>query len=130
MSGQITSGSRISDLIHVLSDPIEYVDGVFGNFTFYGYDPETSAIRIGVKGSGIAPNYKIEAPSIPFTLKIGTQEFAMTETPAHTFNGRNHREMIELDDLERQDENWSTDTMSFAELKALLSSLWQSKSKH
>jgi hypothetical protein len=81
-------------------------------------------------GSRIAPNYKIEAPSIPRTLKIGTQEFAMTKTPAQTFNGRNHREMTELDDLERQDENWSTDTMIFAELKALLSNLWQSKSKH
>ena len=130
MSGQITSACRISDLIHVLSDPIEYVNGVTGNFTLYGYDPETSAIRIGVKGSGIAPNYKIEAPSIPFRLKIGTQEFAMTKTPHHTFNGRNHTEMTELDDLERRDENWSTDTMSFAELKALLSKLWQSKNKH
>ena len=51
-------------------------------------------------------------------------------TRTHTFSGRNHREMMELDDHERHGENWSTDAMSFAELKALLSSLSQSESQH
>jgi hypothetical protein len=52
----------------------------------------------------------------------------MTKTPARIFNGRNHREMVELDDLERHDENWSAETMTFGELKALLSNLSQSQS--
>jgi hypothetical protein len=38
--------------------------------------------------------------------------------------------MTELDDQERHDENWSTATMTFAELKALLSSLSQSECSH
>jgi len=119
MSSQITSGSRISDIFHVLSDAVEYVRGVVSNFVSYGYDCETSAVRIGVTGAGVFPNYKIEEPSVP-------GQFEMIMTPARTFSGRNHREMTELDDHERHDENWSTNTMSFAELKALLSNLWQS----
>lgn len=126
MSGEITSGSRISDLIHVLSDPIEYMGGVVSNFALYGYDRETSAIRIGVTGMGAFPNYKLEEPSIPVTVTLLSRQFEMTATPAHTFSGRNHRKMTELDDQERHDENWSTDTMSFAELEALLCNLSQS----
>jgi hypothetical protein len=130
MSGQIRSGFRIGDLVHVLADPTGYVSGVFSNFVFYGCDPETSAIRIGVTGAGIFPNYKIEEPGVPVTITIHSCQFEMTETPARTFSGRNHREMTELDDHERHGENWSTDTMSFAELEALLSNLLQHKIKH
>jgi hypothetical protein len=130
MSDQMTLGSRISDLVHILPDPIEYVSGVVGNFVSYGYDPETSAIRIGITGTGVAPNYKIEKPRVPVTVSVRSHSFEMTMTPANTFCGRNHREMTELDDLERHDENWSTDVMSFAELTALLASLSQSESQH
>jgi hypothetical protein len=35
-----------------------------------------------------------------------------------------------LDDRERHDENWSTETVTFAELKALLGSLSQSGRRH
>lgn len=65
MTGQIAPSSRISDIVHVLPDPIEYVSSVVGNFVSHGYDPETSAIRIGVTGAGFAPNYKIEEPTVP-----------------------------------------------------------------
>ncbi len=126
MSSQITSGSRISDIFHVLSDAVEYVRGVVSNFVSHGYDCETSAVRIGVTGAGVFPNYKIEEPSVPVTVTVLSRQFEMIMTPARTFSGRNHREMTELDDHERHDENWSTDTMSFAELKALLSNLSQS----
>jgi hypothetical protein len=91
---------------------------------------ETSAIRIGVKGAGVFPNYKIEEPSVPVTVAVRSREFEMTTTPARTFSGRNHREMTELDDHERHEENSSANTMSFAELEELLSHLSQSKSKH
>jgi hypothetical protein len=37
MSSQIEPGSRISDVIHILPDPIEYVSGVVSNFVSYGY---------------------------------------------------------------------------------------------
>jgi hypothetical protein len=130
MSGQIASGSRISDLVHLLSDPIEYVSGVLSNFVLYGYNPETSAIRVGRTGAGVFPNYKVEEASVPVTITVGSRQFKMTRIPARTFSGRNHREMTELDDLERHDENWSKHTITYAELKALLSYLSESKIKH
>ena len=131
MSGPIARSSRISDLIHVLSDPSEYVRGVLGNFVFYRFNPQTSAIWIGVKGTGVAPNYKIEEPSVPFTITVGSRPiYEMPVTPARTFSGRDHREMGELDDLERHDEAWSTASMSFAELKTLASKISQSESEH
>src|SRR5262245_12879910 len=123
MSGQIMPTSRVSDLIPILSDPTEYVIGILGNFLSYGYDPETSSVRIGVTGAGVCPNYKIEEPSFSHIVAVGSLRCLFTATPAHTFSGRNHREMTELDDQGRHDENWSTATMSFAELKALLSNL-------
>jgi hypothetical protein len=130
MSGQIAPNSKIIDIVHMLPAPVEYVRDVVGNFVFHRYDPETSAIRIGIKGSGIAPNYKIEEPSVLRVFTVGSLSFEMTETPARTFNGRGHREMRELDDRERHDENWSTETVTFAELKALLGSLSQSGRRH
>ena len=103
------------------------MSGVVSNFVFHGYDRETSAIRLGVTGGGIFPNYKIEQPRVPMTITVNSSKFEMTMTPARTFSGRNHREMTELDNRERHDDNWSTATMSFAELKTLLSNISQSE---
>jgi hypothetical protein len=112
-----------ADLSHTLADPVNWLNGVVSNFVSHGYDSETSAIRIGITGRGIAPNYKIEEPSNAFVLQIGAQKFEMTETPARTFNGRDYEEMTELDNLERRDENWSAAAMKFIEAKALLATL-------
>jgi hypothetical protein len=135
MSGQIASDSKIIDIVHILPDPIEYLTGVVGNFVSHGYNPETSAVRIGIKGYGSFPNYKIEEPSGSFTINVPLANghiftHEMRHTPHRTFSGRNHREMRELEDRERHDENWSADTSNFSELKALLGSLWQSGGSH
>jgi hypothetical protein len=104
------------------------VRGVLGNFVFYRFNPQTSAIWIGVKGTGVAPNYKIEEPIVPVTVMVGSYPLK-TGMTARTFSGRDHREMVELDDLERHGEAWSTASVSFAELKMLLSNLSQSECK-
>jgi hypothetical protein len=66
--------------------------------------------KIGVAGT--APNYRIEEPRVltRFTVRHGTFErtFEKMALPVRIFNGRNHREMVELLDLERHDEHWST----------------------
>jgi hypothetical protein len=116
MSRRIASASRISDLLHDLSNPVEYVTGAVRNFGLYGFDRSTCKIRIGAAGTGKFPNYRIEEPSVP-------EPFGMTMTPACIFSGRNHREMTELYDYERHDRNWSAKTMSYAELIALSSTL-------
>ena len=53
-----------------------------------------------------------------------------TGMTARTFSGRDHREMVELDDLEMHGEAWSTASMCFAELKTLASNISQSESAH
>jgi hypothetical protein len=134
MQAQIPPSSRISDLIHVLSDPIRYVSGVLNNFVLFDCDPETSVIRIGVTGTGVFPHYRVEEPKVPVTLTLffakGSRQSNLMRTPARTFNGRNHREMTELDDHPWHDDHWSAETMSFAELEALLSSISRSESEH
>jgi hypothetical protein len=127
---QMTSNSRISDIVHLLADPIGYVNEVISSFVSYDYDPETSKVRIGITGKGDAPNYKIEEPSFTSPLAVRSLPFEMTVTPAHTFNGCNYTEMTQLDDHPWHRENWSTDVMTFTELKALLSSLSRSESQH
>ncbi len=125
MPGSIASNARINDLVHLLSDPVAYVRGVLWNFDHFRYDPETSVIRVGTTGAGRHPNYKIEKPSAPVTIELQNRrfKFTVTVTPAHTFSGRNHREMTELDDCERHDEHWSSETTTIAELQALLANL-------
>jgi hypothetical protein len=134
MPGQIAPSSRIIDIAHLLPDPIGYVTGVVSNFVSSGYDPNTSVIRLGITGRGKAPNYKIEEPSFLWPLPVpspqGETTFQMTVTPNRTFSGPNHREMFELEDLVWHTENWSTDTTSFAELKALLTSVSEGGGQH
>jgi hypothetical protein len=36
---------RISDVIHTLADPVEYVRGVVGSFVEYQFDKATSVVR-------------------------------------------------------------------------------------
>ncbi len=116
--------------IHLLDDAKGYISGIITNFYEYGYDPLTSAIRFGRTGTGKAPNYKIEEPSYPRTLRVRGLAFELTVTPASTFSGRNHRKMIELDDCERHDRNWMADTMTIADLEGLLSKVGQSEQIH
>ncbi|MCA1379432.1 hypothetical protein I6F34_01180 [Bradyrhizobium sp. BRP05] len=116
--------------IHLLDDPVGYVTGIIENFVDYRYDPESSKVRLGRTGTGKAPNYKIEKPSYRHALTVGDLTFEMTATPANTFSGRTHREMVELDDCPWHDKNWSTDTFTFVELKFLLSRLSQNTNIH
>jgi hypothetical protein len=112
-----------ANLIHVLANARSWLTGVLSNFVLHGYDPDTCAIRIGIKGNGIAPNYKIEEPDKSVTVQIRGRKYELTMTPARIFNGRNNNEMAELYDLERHDENWTATTIRFDEAKALLANL-------
>ncbi len=125
----IARDSRFIDVAHLLIDP-NYVRHVITNFVSNGYDPATAKVRMGITGTGAAPNYKIEEPSFPKALQIGPIEPAFKATPARIFNGRFHTEMTGLYDLERKDDNWSSDTMSLADLRRLHASLARSWRVH
>ena len=130
----IPTDSKIGDIIHLLDDPVAYVNGILTSFVAYRYDPLSSVIRIGTTGDGVAPNYRIEkksrkrAVTVEGPTKALTVEF--TETPSHIFSGRNHRQMAELDDLERGESTWSEATVSFMDLQELLGRLQSSPGIH
>ena len=111
---------RISDVIHTLADPVEYVRGVVGSFVEYQFDKATSVVRIGTSGQGIVPNYSIETPREP-------DPNALVKTSVsrrHVFNGRSHKEILEDSFM---GESWSSEGMKFSEVQALLGQLRESK---
>ena len=62
MADRIPPDSKVSDIVHTLSDPVEYVRQIIGNFVGDQYNRGTDVVRIGVAGIGVAPHYKIESP--------------------------------------------------------------------
>ena len=118
MVDRIASDSRVNDLVGTLADPIEYVRGIIGNFVGHQCDRETDVVRIGVAGIGFAPHYKIEHPT---TIDIfGTPRVIWA---ARIFHGRNHREMEAFENNDTRDEHWSTRTMTYSDLAALIGEL-------
>ncbi len=65
----IAPDARVSDLVHVLSDPVAYMRGILRNFDQGHHDPADSVIQLGTMGGGSCPNYKIERPSAPVTIE-------------------------------------------------------------
>lgn len=119
----LPSESTFTSIHNKLDDRAGFLFGVLCNFVACGADPETDAIRMGIKGNGSFPNYRFEKPSIRRDVVIRHGTFALpwqfNETPSRIFSGRSHREMSELDDRFWQDTNWSKATITFNELKAL-----------
>ena len=76
----IPTDSKIGDIIHLLDDPVAYVNGILASFVAYRYDPLSSVIRIGTTGDGVAPNYRIEKESRKRAVTV--------EGPAKAADGR------------------------------------------
>jgi hypothetical protein len=53
--------TTLIDFIPVLADPIGYVTGMLSNFVAYGYDEETSTIRVGVTAQGSFRTTKLKS---------------------------------------------------------------------
>lgn len=124
MADQIPADSKVSDIVRTLDDPIEYVRGIIGNFVGEQYNRATDVVRIGVAGIGFAPNYKIESPS---TFDLRGEPRVVWE--ARIYHGRNHKEIEAFTNNDTRDEHWSTQTMTYDELTALIGEL-RSKRKN
>jgi hypothetical protein len=110
--------SLISDIVHTLADPVEYVRGILGSFVEYQFDKATSLVRIGTSGQGIVPNYSIETPG---------ERNSPVFSKRHVFNGRGHKEILED---EFMGESWSSRGMKFSEVQSLLGQLRESRKRH
>ena len=112
------SNSRIGDVLHTLSDPEEFVRGILGTFIGENFSRDEAVIRIGVSGKGIAPHYCIEQGSDLSHITIGSLQ---TEVRAYAksavFHGQSHNQIL---DNECKGISWSSATMTFAEVQAIL----------
>ena len=117
---EIAPDATIADITHLLADAEEYVRRVMENMMSGPYDRDEAVVRIGVSGTGVAPNYKIEYPrDQPDLVVMG---HTLRSQPAETHSGRSHKGLRHLDDLFRG-ERWSTRTMSFVDLQNLIGML-------
>jgi hypothetical protein len=93
--------STIASIVHLLEKPEDYVSAVYAKINAsHRFDPPAS-VRIGIRGDGKFPNYRIEHPR-------------GMEGP---FRGVTHGDGAPLS---ARDDAWSNATMSFDEVKVLL----------
>jgi len=131
MAKHIASDAVLTDIIHLLADPETYMQGISSNYASYvSYRALPCSIQIGVSGTGLYPNYKIQEPSYVQTVSVRTIEFSFTITPARTFCGRTHREITEWDDLERGENTWSSKTFTLDGLRFLQTRILANTNKH
>jgi len=78
------------------------------------YARDDAIVRIGVSGTGVAPNYRIEYPNQPKLAALGLT------IGADTYSGKGHKE---LQHFLSRGEQWSTRAMSFADLRNLIGTL-------
>jgi hypothetical protein len=97
----IASNATIASNVSDLADPEAYIRGALTNVSFSKGKPEVVSYRIGVRGSGRWPNYRIER----------------SDQPHQCFDGRTHKSAFEEDNL--RNENWSREAMTTDQLLKL-----------
>lgn len=98
----------------------EYVRRVLENFYTLGPGHAGFVVRIGVQGKGHSPHYKFEA-AVPVTMN--DVPAGVSQDTFEIFNGLNHKKMAAFEMEAVQDQHWSTQTMTFAEIQAVLGEL-------
>ena len=121
--------ARIADILGTLAKPVDYVAGIYGSFIQNSFDKERSFVAIGVSGKGVYPNYSIIEPCEPRENVIEVRGVSLdftTDVRRMVFNGQNHQKFLE-DSF--WGDSWSSASMSFAEVEALLAELRHFKKK-
>ncbi len=121
----ISDAATISDVVQTLRHPEEYVRSVLGNMAAlrraYG---DNVWVRIGRTGDGKALHYRIDQRWEREPFFEGCPPH-VSLLPIGAFRGTGHKPLVpsgeEPDIL--HDSNWTTGTMSFEEVRALLGKL-------
>ena len=116
--------SRIEDILHTLSDPVDFVRGIVGSFTGEAFSRSQAITRIGISGKGLAPHYCIEQGRV--IHKVAGSEIISYERRA-IFHGRTHNPILE-DQFKGW--SWSSAAMTLDEVQALLGKLRMSTKTH
>lgn len=131
--------SSLSDAMPTLADKEEYLRRMLDNMYKYKKEHGSAAVRIGVTGTGRAPNYRIEPDDYGKKLDEQLEEIDYLKwlnVERHkyytAFNGLSHRRMnLRIHDF--RDLNWTIKAMELKDVAKLLGELrgyWESALKH
>jgi hypothetical protein len=124
---RIAGDSKLSEVIGTVSKPEDYLCGLIPYLHKCEKGRGNAFLRIATLGTGQAPHYRIEYQRGKSALAEGDQaagsEAAYEVVGA--FQGRNHKPLVAAGEQPEslKDENWSTRTMSYSEVKELLGEL-------
>jgi hypothetical protein len=105
----------------------EYIRSVLVNLEALGNSRLETSVRIGVAGKGVSPHYRFEA-AVPFVVRAGDGTKVDEGVVQDTFliyNGLNHKQMTAFEASSMRDEHWSSQPMSYEEVRAFLGEVRQ-----
>lgn len=99
--------ATIHYVLATLAKPVEYVANVYARMNKAQKEHGNIVVRIGVLGTGLIPNYRIDAGN--------------HREPLRAYDGQTHEPFsgVRITDST----NWSTAVMTFEEIRELLGSL-------
>lgn len=107
--------SRISDVLHIVYDPEEYVRGILDNFYRWEFSKDKAVVRIGVSGNGHAAHHCIEQGTSTMPLPDLGVEIEGFETRG-VYHGRSHTPTLEDQFMGI---SWSSCATTFREVRLL-----------
>ena len=114
--------STLSEVVNCQDHPVRYVQGIQANLAQYAEEGSDLLVRIGINGTGKAPNYRIERDM------DGTGRFRGAGSDVvEVFDGRSHQPRTGTKDTLANEKNWSSVAVSAKEVENLLQRLLQPK---
>ena len=104
MTHSLPPDATVADVMATLDKPEVYVPAIYGVMNSLQRQLGGFVeVRIGVRGKGIMPNYRIDYAG----------------KPIEAFDGQTHKPFTDVGNIDT--ENWSIRSMTFGEIGALLS---------
>lgn len=100
----LPKNATLRDLLSTLDHPDAFISKAFGVINHATKEHGVVVMRLGITGTGKAPNYRIESAN---------------GEPIRAFNGANHEPWPDGESFTGRD-TWSDETMSKADVEALL----------
>jgi len=117
---KVARNATIRDVLGTLSNPVEYVRGVFQNLHEMRRENRRVVVRIGSQGYGSAPHYRVDEQTQREKL-FSPGEVEPAYIPLAAFRGSGHKPLVATGDEDiLRDEHWSTASSSYEELRELL----------
>ena len=104
----IEPDATIADVVRKLNKPEDYVRGVLGVMVAERHQHGAVVVRIGIRGTGAMPNYRIDLAAEP-------------SPPIQAYDGQTHRGFTDVRNIDT--DNWSSRSMTFEEVRGLIGAI-------